>query len=656
MNEEELRRLELEAEAEAEAEYQFLQQQKTKVGPPGQPDQMSLFSAAKVGSLPDATSVPNLDALQPNFQNAFVTGTRAAGAMAGAGLLAPAPYLGATAGEEVAHQLNKLIGAEPESSLGSDATNFALRYGVNRTLGSLPDIYKYGREKIFGPPKDVVLQRAADQPTIYGNVLGAEQTKGAGETAYTQNLGEFKDSFTRRNPVGGIDTKNLSAADAMGQFSKNLENIKTEAITGRNSILQNAAKGELAFVEQAAASGVPVKLGISFDDIPTAITNPDGTVSSLDLIARTGGDGGEAGVIAATKFIKSKFGMDEAGSLLDASGKVIPPSSGKLTVAELHEAIQSLDGQIRALGGYDLSVATPGINPSAIISEASALKFYRGQLSKLLNDRIARFTSPDDAIRFSQLGEDYGMALQTETLRERMQTQSMQPFSPAGEKSAPNRVTMPGLLGRAQSILPNAPARAQQQALDSQVAALENLQRLVELNRAPAPIPRNIAEIKTNMTHLSAVESVAIRLGVISAAGELLKMPDAQAQQVVGAIASIAPEAFVPNPDKVNVIDDEFVNPLDSDLIKKKYRDSDPETRAMHIGASFQNKYIPPKPQRVELQPRIQALPVTLEKLNRGLAQAFQTPAPMPERASPDMVSQLEQLTKMKALHEFDVQ
>lgn len=295
------------------------------------------------------------------------------------------------------------------------------------------------------------------------------------------------------------------------------------------------------------------------------------------------------------------------------------------------------------------------MTPSALEAEGIALSFMRNRLSEILDNKISKLVTPEDAAAFKKAGAEYGMASQYEDLRSRMQTQSMQSLTPTAELNAPSKVAAPGLLGKAQSLAPGSANRGQMNALNSQISAIENLQQLVEMNSNAAfkPVPRSWSQIRMNMSQLTNVGTMAMQLGLVGSIAQLVEMPDETAKKIVGAVAAAMPTMFQATPDKVNAVDGELQSPMDADVIKEKYRNTDPLTRAMHIGATFDRRYLPsvPAPQMPPMPPL--ALPSVMEKVSKWSREPLSQSAPIAS-SSPDMLSQMEELTRNKLQHAND--
>lgn len=80
-------------------------------------------------------------------------------------------------------------------------------------------------------------------------------------------------------------------------------------------------------------------------------------------------------------------------------------------------------------------------------------------------------------------------------------------------------------------------------------------------------------------------------------------------KQVITALSMNMPDLFEPPQEGVITVDNQYINPFDKDSIVKNSLDSSPAERAMRIGKSFENKYVPPSstPQPVQLAPTIQS-------------------------------------------------
>lgn len=285
-------------------------------------------------------------------------------------------------------------------------------------------------------------------------------------------------------------------------------------------------------------------------------------------------------------------------------------------------------------GGYDTSYwASKGLDPSVADGYAEALRFYRKQLDAVVKDRIKNVLGEDVANAFTKAGEDISMTKTYSPMVQRFATATGEAFTPGSAKKAP-----PGqgnFLGRnanavIDTLIPGrAKARVVTEGLQREANMIRELQDLIgfRMNQTK-PVPRGWAQIKNSFQDLTNVGQLAMSLGIIGSVEELTRMPEDQARQVVGFLATQAPQFFEQTPDKVDVFDNQFLNPMQKDGLTKQALEKDPKTRFKVIGeGTAQNKYVPLATQLPEtVKPTTQT--PGIGQLNSMLGQVAPTPVP----------------------------
>lgn len=535
------------------------------------------------------------------------------------------------------------------------------------------------RDTVFGMPKQALLERQAQNADIYGNVLNLGSKRTLEEDALINSASKYSDDFTRINPVKGLDPSNGRAA--IEGLKSNLENTKISGIKTRESILSDVAQKEASIIESASQTGEPSSLGIAFDDIPETIQTPNGLNYGLNTIQNTI-SGGEVGVPMARAYVRKQFGISEDG-LHDLHGRPLNPSPDdvfgrmpippkRLTAVEANTARMRIDNQIREWGGWDtqtLNSLKPELSPSTRDAYVEALKFYRSQLDSSLKNHIGELVGQEAADAFHLAGRDIAAASTYKPLVDRFQRETGQAFAPGSAKAVPPGAGVLGTSGVTGKIIreispSTANAKMQTQALSREGNAIRDLQTLVDIksNVGFEPAPRGWAKIKTSAQHLDNIGTLAIQLGLVSSIGQLTQMPDEQAKQIVGMVAQAAPEVFEQTPDKVNVMDQKFINPMDKDFMVAQTLDKSASERAKIIGAAFQDRYVPSSAVSAPVGAiKPPALPVTMDKINRTLQEAM-TGSETLSYPGLDLSynkaqsSLMEQLNKMTAIHANDLQ
>jgi hypothetical protein len=519
------------------------------------------------------------------------------------------------------------------------------------------------KDKIFGAPEKVLLGKQSINDEIFANKLGYATKNTPREQAALGDAADYSGTFARENPVAGIDNS-LPGREQINQFQKNLGDVETKAINLReNDILPKVAAVESQQAAQAAASGTPYKQGIAFEDIPLQKQTQTGTLT-LDTLKRNVGD---TGVDLATEFVQQKFGIQKLDNTYGYEGAPVNPDlpthspSFNLSAQEANNLRKQIDAQISEIGGYDQTYwLQKNLDPSVANGYAEGLRFYRQQLDQAVKGHIGKILGEDVATQFTQAGENISMSKTYSPMIDRFKTQTGQAYTPPSGKQVPAGETFKSgsnIIDTAIGVLDKDAKNAKMQAggtgLEREGNAIRQLQQLVEFRNDPSlrPAPRGWAQIKSSAQDLMNVGNIAIQLGLISSVEELSQMPDAMAKQVVGIVASQAPQAFAPTPDKVNVIDGEYQNPMEKDGIAKQALGLGAVERARILGASFENKYEPLGLSTPPVQQKSAAMP-DIGQLNSMLSE----PTPqMPVRPT-DAMSMVDRLNAITAIHDLDVQ
>lgn len=524
-------------------------------------------------------------------------------------------------------------------ALTTDKSGYELGKQLNEELSYAPmalavPAYKAARglvtgakDFVAGMPEKELLVRQAGRDDIYANKLNYPNSSTIKEQIQTRSAANAADAFTEANPVAGIDNT-LPGEQQIAQFQNNLKTIESTAIRTRAEILPKVAEAQ----EAAAANGISTT--IKFEDIPKSFKTQSGELG-LNTLRRKYGD---AVVGLADDFMKQEFGMvpEYIGPRYEGAPTRIAPSKA-LSVEDANFLRQKIDGQIEALGGFDASFwASKNLDPSAANGYAEALRFYRKQLDGVVKDRIKSVLGDEVASAFTKAGENISMTKTYSPMVERFQTQTGEAFAPGSAKRVPPGSGPLGTSGKiggvVDSLTPGrANARMQAQALTREGDMIRQLQQLVSFRmNQTKPIPRGWAQIKSSFHDLTNVGQIAISMGIVGSLEELTQMPDEQAKQVVGLIAAQAPMLFEPTPDKVDVFDGQFLNPMQKDGLTKQALEKDPKTRFKVIGqGTTQNKYVPLATELPEAVKPTNPVP-GIGQLNSMLGGIAPTPAPTP--------------------------
>jgi hypothetical protein len=312
-----------------------------------------------------------------------------------------------------------------------------LREGVASVPGSialanLPKIargvkggYQVARDSLIGKPKSVLLEGQAAYPEAYANQLNLGESTIPREKALTTDFMERKAAFERLDPMKGLDLNDPNGRVQMDKFIGNLQDKAVTTSGTRNQILKSAAIAESQKVAAAQASNAPISIGAKFDDLPANIPSPSGTDFGIDSIRLRNPRGAE-GIDNALSFIKEKFGVSD-----------VTPTGRSLSIVELDDLRQSLDGQLKALGEYDPSVPNLAVNPSDVAAELEVFKHYATQTRQALNSKVSDLLGPDAGAKLTSAAQEYDAAVNFRDLAERFKTETGQAFTAGSAKKVP---------------------------------------------------------------------------------------------------------------------------------------------------------------------------------------------------------------------------
>jgi len=166
-------------------------------------------------------------------------------------------------------------------------------------------------------------------------------------------------------------------------------------------------------------------------------------------------------------------------------------------------------------------------------------------------------------------------------------------------------------------------------------------------------LPRSWKAVKTDSMHLSNLEAIAATLGLLPPGTNLADLPDAVGKQILGAIATQVPGVFEKVPDKINVIDGQFMDPTGKSVVVNDAINMPAEERAKRIGGVWNNQYVPPSQQPKAQPTPLPALPVTIDRATEALTSGLTPSSNVPLDLSYDNATTrtLEQLTEAQSLH-----
>lgn len=315
-------------------------------------------------------------------------------------------------------------------------------------------------------------------------------------------------------------------------------------------------------------------------------------------------------------------------------GAVAQMNGGKLPLANLWETRKSLDGLIS-----NFNEADPNLRIEHLLTARTALQ-------DVINSTIAKVGNPQLAKELGQLNAEYSNLSDVADILAKKASQSV--GKSVIDSTLPT-TSLKGLTGNYFGLGSNAGRAAVYNAgngVSPDIATLTS--GATELSSL---IPRETNAIHSSSDHTNSVINLARQFGLVASPDQYARMPTPLKNMVVSQLSNMSPQSFAVSPDNVNSINGKYQNPMEKDAIVQQYLDADPETRAMIVGASFQNKHVAPPQQKVPKPPQ-PALPSVMERVNRWSQEPM--PPSSHELASPDLVAQLDNLTQSKLLHAQD--
>lgn len=671
MNEEEIRRLELEAEAEAEAEYEYSQLQKQSAGPPGQPDESASaivgglskgylknvasavtapadlafrglnWAADKVGLSPGISSedMPsNMVARGVDWLAEGVpsnpTAERVGGGLGAVASLANAPsaipkVLTATKGMSIIPRAIVSAGTGAAEGAGWGAALAAKNSNADLGDAAIEGGVVGGIVGGAMPVAEVAANRLRD--SSFARLMGYNpEGKAKVEAGLDANGAITQDASQAVQQVSKKDiqlknlrdsgfTNTLKATDSPEQVSlklwqfqqnagKTIGDTIDQALPLEQSIMSNPQlapwqKFEIANAPKFEDADEFVRSVMQSDPVSAATLQ-----TRLDSIRDAWNSSGQT--LADFKQMQQNLGVTGRNSY--AAGKSTADGfNDTLNNLMYGDIAQSLAGRVQKIGE---AAGDPALG--ARFSEAN--KAY----SSATTFKDSAFTASRQAVS-SKLAE------------------ALNPFQAKGLL----RTTLNAAGPIAEAVAPVATMKSA-----DAVSSLMALANKVPLGNSIVGgiLSRDWEDVKSNPQSMAALATKAgIPIDTLSS------MPEPVQMSLHEQVVSLDPASATPVPGNYSVVNGRFLNPMEKDVFVRQHLDADAKTRAMVVGASFQNKYMPPPPEMAPPPMAPRALPSVMEKVSRWSREPLSQLAPM-ATGSTDMLSQMEELTRNKLDHAQD--
>lgn len=199
---------------------------------------------------------------------------------------------------------------------------------------------------------------------------------------------------------------------------------------------------------------------------------------------------------------------------------------------------------------------------------------------------------------------------------------------------------------------PNLPLQASQRNTIRPNAAISQMLDGLLLRQKAVPIlSRDWEKVRIDPTQIAEVGNRAVMMGLV-AQGQFENLSDPLKHQVFQMVATTLPDGMEAAPQGLNLLDGQYMNPMEKDAIVMQNLDKSPEERYKFIGSSFENKYPVDEPVISVKKPVPAQAPMDIESVNQaldfGLAQG---PA---ARATPETEDMIAKFEKMTAIHGQD--
>lgn len=511
-------------------------------------------------------------------------------------------------GGETARQFAESLGAGKVGSTvaglaGGLASTPKTTWEATKATGSL---FKRGWDFVRGVPS------AEKAVTALRNMAGGEAAV-MGAASKNSEVGKavFHDLATKeaeafdnlKNHPELFDDITGAAAGDWTNAGTNFQTFQKRASAiGEKSIQnRNAAYNLITEAEEKARATNQFK-GISFQEIqnPSFLTEGGNTLD-LNTLKK---------LVFPTK--TNPLALAEA----DVRTLFPVPKSFK----EADEALMQLDSRIADLGGYAVKGKLLDDGKTLVGNEdlgnwINALKLYRGELKRKLEAYGNQLGVNNAITTWKQADLDYRTAKKlTEVASNQyasaMQNISLRPGASLLQEAGPEGGGIKKYASKVASLFDSPESAAMQslqtgtrQAAAQMQAPLDMLAIIAQADQQKmmAMIPRNLAQIKSDLYAAGKVGSLAVTLGLTKDPNIMLTAPTAQAEELLNQVIQIAPDAFTRGPDNFKSAKNKdgkwyLTNPMEKDLlISDTIKSKNPAERAMTIGKLYEDSSFTPK-------------------------------------------------------------
>lgn len=526
--------------------------------------------------------------------------------------------------------------------------------------------------RVFRPNERAIRYAEAKMHGASGATLNAGRTPALSERELARQAANKEEVFLEVNPARGIQVKDPNQFDgwnreAFPQFQRQLQADIEAASKAKDIALKEA--------DAAVALGKAVPLiSLTDDEIKLAATQAGLTDDATNFALAKNQE-----LLHQTEPFSAAKHTPEQGVIIgnDYVAKVPVKLTGQGSQRFIAEKI---DPELEVLGAFDdRKLAQIALNPSEFAkSEAQRKGFFllRGLLQSKQKDFVNLATGAGGEIE--KANQAMHSLIEYRNLANRFAGDIVSAQAPGTAGSLNKAVSstkdfivnaIPGLAER-QALVES------QEALSMGAKAVQRIQDIagVRSGAIEAPIlaqnilrdspryfgmissslslPRDSSKIMEDQDKRRSLGNLATGVGLLASPDQVEKLTPYQVKQVASALAVAIPQAFEASPDNVNTFDGKYLDPLEKGAMIEQHLDSDPTTRAMVVGGSFQNKYVPTqkesKPMPVQLKPQID-----IGSINSQLGSVFELPA-TDYSYDKSSSSVLDELKQMKELHAQD--
>lgn len=530
----------------------------------------------------------------PSLRDTAAFGTRAVGAIGGgiaAGAVTENPLaipLGMTGGEELANQLNQLVGLEDDRPIAQDALNFAGRGALNYALPGAGSVWR-----IPAARKAAASEAAKEGLTLAGR-LGYGKSAVPGEvldassinatTPIVDRSGLFQAASTTVDPATGKFVQGMAPGggpQTLFQMSSGLPDAK-EAVGG---LIRSSGE---AIHQLAQNAGRPIS--IAFEELP--IDQIQARAAQLRGLPDFQGVATEIDNFIST--YRNQFDLTKTAGRGASPGGGVPNG---ISLPQAQQMIQNINLLERQAGTFDASTAASVFRgnistPQQAELLAGQLGEFRRMLTEVVNSKAqtALQTLPRDEAtkgfatdQLSYLNGLYGSLSTLQPAIQRAVGQSGAALVDPAKTSLNQAIGGNSVVGMAKSVgkaaLGPFARSPEQQMLERNAQILSQIQQDMVLRSKPL-IPRATNQITANSESARVVGFILRNFNLLDASAEDFNLPPevvfasrppSVQDEMVKQAAQLAPNLFDPAPEGYqSVFNGEFTDPFEKDMHLRK--------------------------------------------------------------------------------------